>query len=115
MIFQKKIVRDKNNCGIADITVQVFGFPNFFTPNDDGINDTWNIKGVDTSLFADSRIFIYDRYGKLLASFGVSQPGWDGMYNDKQVNSSDYWYVAEIVDFNGIVSTYKGHFSLVRK
>jgi gliding motility-associated-like protein len=108
-------VRDKNNCGIADITVQVFGFPNFFTPNDDGINDTWNIKGVDTSLFADSRIFIYNRYGKLLASFGISQPGWDGMYNDKQVNSSDYWYLAEIVDFNGIVSTYKGHFSLVRK
>jgi gliding motility-associated-like protein len=77
-------VRDKNNCGIAEVTVQVFGFPNFFTPNNDGINDTWNIKGVDSSRFADSRIFIFDRYGKMLASFGVSQPGWDGMFNDNQ-------------------------------
>ena len=44
-------VNDKNNCGIAQITVYVFGFPNFFTPNDDGQNDKWNVLGVDPAVF----------------------------------------------------------------
>jgi hypothetical protein len=33
-------VRDKNGCGTAAIEVSVIGYPKFFTPNNDGINDT---------------------------------------------------------------------------
>jgi gliding motility-associated-like protein len=107
-------VREKNDCGIAQVVVYVFGFPKFFTPNNDGVNDTWNIRGVDPAVFSSSRIVIFDRYGKMLTSFGVSQPGWDGNYNNNLANSSDYWYLAELVDLNGTVSVFKGHFSLIR-
>ena len=34
-------IRDKNNCGIAQIDVSVIGYKKFFTPNNDGIHDTW--------------------------------------------------------------------------
>ncbi|NEW80260.1 MAG: T9SS type B sorting domain-containing protein, partial [Gelidibacter sp.] len=108
-------VRDKNNCGIAQITVYVFGFPNFFTPNDDGQNDTWNVLGVDPAVFKSSNIYIFDRYGKLLANFSASQQGWDGFYNSHKAVSTDYWYVAKMTDYSGITIEHKGHFSLIRR
>ncbi len=108
-------VNDKNNCGIAQVTVYVFGFPNFFTPNDDGQNDTWNVLGVDPAVFKASTIFIFDRYGKLLANFSASQKGWDGFYNSHKAVSTDYWYLAKMTDYNDVTSEYKGHFSLIRR
>ena len=108
-------VRDKNNCGLAQLTVLVFGFPKFFTPNNDGFNDFWNIKGVNTNLFPNSAIYIYDRYGKLISSFKATDKGWDGMYKNAKVISSDYWFIAQLIDVNGNVLEYKGHFSLIRR
>lgn len=108
-------VRDKNSCGIAQVTVYVFGFPNFFTPNDDGYNDTWNVLGVDPAVFKSSLIYIFDRYGKLMTNFSASQQGWDGFYNSHKAVSTDYWYLAKMTDYSGITSEYKGHFSLIRR
>ena len=108
-------VQEKNSCGIAQTTVFVFGFPNFFTPNNDGENDTWNVRGVDPSLFPESGIYVYDRYGKLLVNFSANSGGWDGYYNDFEALSSDYWYVATITDSNGTSREFKGHFSLIRR
>lgn len=107
-------VREKNDCGIAQVKIYVFGFPNFFTPNEDGKNDTWNVLGVNPSIFPESSIYIFDRYGKMLTNFSANQVGWNGLYNNKKVNSSDYWYLAQITDTNGITREYKGHFSLIR-
>jgi hypothetical protein len=36
-------VKDLNGCGIVPKEVVLLGIPNFFTPNQDGYNDTWNI------------------------------------------------------------------------
>jgi gliding motility-associated-like protein len=108
-------VNDKNNCGIAQVTVYVFGFPNFFTPNDDGYNDTWNVLGVDPAVIESSVIYIFDRYGKLMTSISASQQGWDGFYNSHKAVSTDYWYLAKMTDYSGNTSDHKGHFSLIRK
>lgn len=108
-------VNDKNNCGLAQITVYVFGFPNFFTPNDDGQNDTWNVLGVDSTVIKASSIYIFDRYGKLMANFSASQKGWDGFYDSNKAVSTDYWYLAKMTDLNGESMEYKGHFSLIRR
>jgi gliding motility-associated-like protein len=108
-------VNDKNNCGIAQVTVYVFGFPNFFTPNDDGQNDTWNVLGVDSAVIESSVIYIFDRYGKLITSISASQQGWDGFYNSHKAVSTDYWYLAKMTDYSGNTSEHKGHFSLIRK
>ncbi len=108
-------VNDKNNCGIAQVTVYVFGFPNFFTPNDDGINDYWNVLGVEPGVFKASSIYIYDRYGKLMTNFSAFQTGWDGFYNSHKAVATDYWYLAKMTDYNDVTSEYKGHFSLIRR
>jgi gliding motility-associated-like protein len=100
--------RDKLGCGTSELLVSVIGFPNFFTPNGDGYNDTWQVQGV--SFQPESHILIYDKFGKLLADLDGTSDGWNGMLNGKQLPSADYWYRVQLQD--GRVKT--GHFSLIR-
>lgn len=101
-------VRDRNRCGIAQVEVPVIGFPKFFTPNNDGYYDTWQVDGISSQ--PNSRIFIFDRYGKVLTELSPADVGWDGSYNGKQMPSSDYWFMVNLQDGR----TVKGHFSLIR-
>lgn len=106
--------RDKNNCGIAAIEVSVIGFPKFFTPNNDGFNDTWQILGVSGDFYATSLIYIFDRYGKLITQISPTSKGWNGLYNNKQLPANDYWFTAQLIDEDGNIREKKGHFSLIR-
>lgn len=108
-------VQDKNNCGISEIEVSVIGFPKFFTPNNDGFNDTWNVLGLNQDFYPTSKIYIFDRFGKLIITIDPNGNGWDGYYNGEILPSTDYWYSVELTNTKGEVRTRKGHFSLVRK
>ena len=108
-------VRDKGGCGLAtrlveqDLTVN--GFPNFFTPNGDGINDYWQfIPTVETGENNVSVIFIFDKFGSLLAQIAPNTTGWNGNLNGKALPESNYWFKA-VATNNKII---KGHFSLKR-
>jgi gliding motility-associated-like protein len=68
--------------------------PNFFTPNGDGVNDTWIISGIES--LPESVIYIYDRYGKLLVTYLASDPPWNGSYLNRPLPSDDYWYVIHL-------------------
>lgn len=107
-------VTDNYNCGVSSQEVFVLGFPKFFTPNNDGYNDTWNIEGYDTDLYIKSNIYIFDRFGKLIIQIDPNGDGWDGFFNGKTVPSSDYWFTVELTKTSGEVKTEKGHFSLIR-
>lgn len=107
-------VRDKKGCGIASIDVFVLGFPKYFTPNSDGYNDTWNIKGWNDDFTASSYIRIFDRYGKLIKHLYPGSDGWTGIFNGRKLPSSDYWFVANLVKVDGTSQILRGHFSLVR-
>ena len=108
--FHTVYVRDKNNCGIANEVVSVIGFPNFFTPNNDGYNDSWHVFGINTPSQSNSEIFIFDRYGKLLKQLSYNSLGWDGTYNGNLMPTSDYWFYIKLSD-NRI---FRGHFTLKR-
>jgi len=84
-----------------------FDIPKFFTPNHDGIKDSWKIEDDTNSIHT---ISIYDRYGKLLKTFAANSNGWNGIYNGKLMESSDYWYVIKLIHGKKV----KGHFSLKR-
>lgn len=103
-------VKDLNGCGIAEQTISVIGVPQYFTPNGDGYNDTWNIKGANAQFYANSIIHIYDRYGKLIKQITPLGNGWDGTYNGQLAPADDYWYNIKFDDGRSA----KGHFSLKR-
>jgi len=107
-------VQDKNGCGIAQIEVFVLGFPKFFTPNNDGYHDTWNIKGWSNAFAQSSSILIYNRFGKLIKQLSPSSKGWSGTFNGSKLPSTDYWFVAKLVNLDGTFKVLRGHFSLIR-
>ena len=102
-------VRDiKNNCGIVNDKISVIGFPKFFTPNNDGINDTWQVYGVTNMFQPNTKILIYNRYGKLLKEVNPLGIGWDGLYDGVKLPSDDYWFSIKLQDGR----IFKNHFSL---
>lgn len=102
------LVRDKNSCGEDSEIITIIDYPKFFTPNNDGINDYWQIYGIDQ--FQNSYTYIYDRYGKLVAQLVPNVKGWDGLLNGTPMISSDYWFKTYL----GNGSVFSGHFSLKR-
>jgi gliding motility-associated-like protein len=103
-------VNDKNGCGTVSKTIAVIGIPKFFTPNGDGYNDYWNVKGVNENFNENTIIYIFDRYGKLLKQIVPSSQGWDGTFVGQPLSADDYWYAIKLVDGREV----KGHFSLKR-
>ncbi|AXG74293.1 hypothetical protein DVK85_08645 [Flavobacterium arcticum] len=101
-------VRDKYNCGIDTEETFLLTYPKFFTPNGDGVNETWRIKfsTVEPNMY----VYIFDRYGKIITGFGANSNGWDGTYNGARLPSTDYWFI--VIRENG--KEYKGHFSMIR-
>ncbi|KQC31379.1 T9SS type B sorting domain-containing protein [Flagellimonas eckloniae] len=109
------IINDKNGCGITEaLPFLVVGYPKFFTPNGDGVHDSWNVLGIET-LTAPS-VYIFDRYGKLLKQLDTGSV-WDGTFNGRELPSSDYWFRLDYDrDDTGVVvaRSVRRHFSLVR-
>ncbi|WP_127023384.1 T9SS type B sorting domain-containing protein [Flagellimonas beolgyonensis] len=108
-------VIDQNGCeATAEIFMEFIDieFPNFFTPDGDGLNDTWipnNIEG-----FPEVLIKIYDRYGRVVEEMTRDTQGWDGNYDGKPLPTGDYWYVVRL---NGELDDreFVGHFTLYRQ
>ncbi|MBW2961374.1 T9SS type B sorting domain-containing protein [Mesonia aestuariivivens] len=103
-------VKDLNGCGITYKDFDILGIMKFFTPNQDGINDTWNLLGRNPENTQGIEIFIFDRFGKLLTSINPQGRGWNGSYNGKNMPSNDYWYLINLP--NG--KKYRGSFTLKR-
>ena len=104
-------VIDLFGCGSSVADKYVIGFPKFFTPNEDGFNDSWNVI-LDPAEPMNISIFIFDRYGKLLTQVFSTDPiGWDGKFVGRDLPSNDYWFKA--VDEN-TGETRTGHFTLKR-
>jgi gliding motility-associated-like protein len=68
--------------------------PNTFTPNGDGINDTWEIKNLE--LYRSCTVSIFSRYGTLVYhSTGYTAP-WDGKYRNSDLNTGTYYYIIDL-------------------
>ncbi|MDT0644199.1 T9SS type B sorting domain-containing protein [Zunongwangia sp. F363] len=102
------IVQDINGCGEVSKKINLMNYPRFFTPNNDGYNDRWNIQGLTNT--ANTVILIYDRYGKLLKQLAPGDAGWDGTFNGRVMQSDDYWFRIHLEEN----INYSGHFSIIR-
>ena len=98
------------DCSIDDIVV-----PGGFTPNDDGVNDNWEIVGID-DVYPNNIVFIYNRWGNLLfeseqGSYSTSM--WDGSYNGSALPVGSYYYMI-LTDGTNSGEILKGTVSIVK-
>lgn len=100
----------KANCGIESQEISVLGFPKYFTPNGDTINDIWQIKGLGATNNFSGNVKIFDRYGKLITVLSSDNPYWDGKKNGNILPTDDYWFEAKLADGR----IHVGHFTLKR-
>lgn len=105
-------ISDINGCGSTiPIVIQLINAPKFFTPNGDGFNDSWNVTAMPNQ--ENLKLYIYDRYGKLLKELTPNGNGWDGTFNGKPLPADDYWFSIEYTE-DGVPKLFKSHFSLKR-
>lgn len=99
----------ESNESLFNVVINTDGYfiPKYFTPNNDGVHDVWEV--IDNTNTIES-INIYNRYGKLLKYLPANSQGWNGTFSGKLLNSDDYWYVITLVSGE----TLKGHFTLKR-
>lgn len=114
----------KYNCvDSADVTItvlcdksQVF-IPNTFTPNGDGMNDVFMVRGNGLSNLKSFRV--YSRWGEVLFERTNVTPndkasGWDGTHNGTQLPPDVYVYIAEVYCENGDLLQLKGDVTIIR-
>jgi gliding motility-associated-like protein len=107
-----------NDCespaGSITITIEECPFiiPTAFTPNDDGVNDYWNIIGLDEK-YPLNRVSVYNRWGESVYESlpgAYNQKPWDGKFKGKLLPVSSYYYVIKLSNessvepLNGTVS-----------
>jgi len=113
-------VSDSNHCVetrsvefevIVDCITPVVYVPNIFSPNDDGQNDIFYVRGQD---IRSMHLLIFDRWGeKIFETEDITQ-GWDGKYKGQDMPSDDYVYNLTITYNDGSDLKKKGNISLVR-
>lgn len=90
----KLITTNENGC-LAEAEIKVivkteFDIPNTFTPNGDGINDTWIIPYIN---YVNSTLKVYNRQGQLVYSVTNYKNNWDGTSDGKVLPWGAYYYV----------------------
>ena len=105
-------IKNQDGCLIKEIPFAVFQLYNVFTPNGDGLNDTWNIKGIQN--YPGSLIRIFDRYGVEKLNYKIPENltefKWDGKIKGTPLSSGTYYYLISIKDgrsINGAVTIKK--------
>jgi gliding motility-associated-like protein len=107
-------VKDSNNCidtsscRVYKTSLTELFIPTVFTPNADGINDVFEISGIDTCDFF--HLFIFNRWGQLLLQKQGEFLSWDGKFKDILVPDGVYYY--KLTDNK--LRTYSGSISLLR-
>jgi len=86
-------------CGSSsdEVFVKVYEkvlIPNAFSPNGDGINDTWIIEPLD--LFEESITLVYNRFGQIVYKTNGYFKPWDGTHNGKPLPAGNYYYVIDL-------------------
>jgi len=96
--------------GVLTVTsASTLAVPNTFTPNNDGINDTWNLPAL--AAYPTCTVDIFNRYGvKVYSSVGYSMP-WDGTTKGGNVPAGTYYF---IIDTKSAASRIAGNLTVVR-
>lgn len=111
------VVTDQYSCMNADtVLVNVIQpafngiVSNYFTPNNDGVNDTWYIQSIKN--FPGNEVSVYNMYGQLVYNQKDYQNDWKGTFNGQDLPDGTYYYVLKIVNPDKVE---KGSIDIIRK
>jgi len=109
-------VTDAHSCVSTDtvkINIKLRTFSgivsNLFTPNGDGINDTWYIQDIQN--YTTNEVFIYNIYGNLIYTKKGYTNDWAGTYNGSELPDGTYYYVIRFSDSDKLL---KGSVDILR-
>lgn len=88
-------------------------FPNTFTPNGDGFNDTFHAKSGYKSI-VDFHAYVFNRWGQKLYSWDSPAGGWDGTYKGRPVKEGVYFLLVEARGADGRKFNIKKDINLLR-
>ena len=91
-IVYKLLATTPNMCEVKDSVVMVvlrkILIPTAFSPNNDSMNDTWEIVGIKQ--FSEAEIYVYNRWGELVFFSKGNDTPWDGKHKDSPVPAGEY-------------------------
>ena len=106
------IVTDTNGCKNFDqVEVQLIPdivVPTGFSPNGDGINDTWIIQNLNQ--FNNTRVSVFNRWGTRLFTTQDVNEHWDGL----ELPVGTYYYIIEFDGYDGIPDHLEGSITIIR-
>lgn len=97
-----------NNKSQAEVEVIALKIPNAFTPNGDGLNDYFEIRGLES--FPAHRLTVFNRWGNEIYRSNNYQNDWNGT----NLSEGTYYYVLELRLHTGHPQTFKGFITLIR-
>ena len=115
-VLYEVLVTDAAGCSqTLNITVTVLNslakMPNAFTPNNDSMNDVFNLVQSPNVVVTDFRI--YNRWGKQVYDLSDNAAGWDGNIDGEPAPADVYIYLIEF-EFGGVKEVLKGDVTLIR-
>lgn len=86
---------------------------NIFTPDGDGLNDTWQLNADGLQ---EMEVGIYNRHGRLIYRWNTLEGKWDGTIQNNGLDASHgtYYFVGTYLDYKGENGSVKGYITLVR-
>ncbi|MEJ7692982.1 PKD domain-containing protein [Daejeonella sp.] len=106
------VTTDKGCTATSDVFIKVLKMPqvpNAFTPNGDGVNDTWNVKYLVD--YPGATVDIFNRYGDRLFKVVDYLKPWDGTFNGSELPVGTYYYIINPKNGRKVVS---GSVSIIR-
>ena len=85
-----------------------FAIPGGISPNGDGVNEYWDIQGLED--YPNATVTVFNRWGQKVYSGTSQDPAWDGTTNGRECPTADYYYIIDLGDgqkFNGVVTLKK--------
>lgn len=89
---------------LLDYEIQI---PNFVSPDNDGVNDLWEIKGVEK--LQGFTLDIFNKIGENIYHTENYDNTWDATFNGKELPDATYYYI-----FKSANETYSGYISVIR-
>ncbi|MEO6719775.1 MAG: gliding motility-associated C-terminal domain-containing protein [Ferruginibacter sp.] len=86
-------------CGSStdDVFIKVYNdlyIPTAFTPNNDGLNDTWHIAAL--AVFPNAKVLVYNRYGNLVFESTGNNKDWNGYFRNTAMPAGAYTYMIDL-------------------